>query len=67
MTTRFENGIVVTLGPNNRVIWNGSVVIEDERAIGIETATPAFASAKMGTMTNEVHGCNLCSNFCIGD
>ena len=26
MTTRFENGIVVTLGPNNRVIWNGSVV-----------------------------------------
>src|SRR6266508_1607759 len=33
MTTRFENGIVATLGPNNRVIWNGSVVTEGENIV----------------------------------
>jgi putative selenium metabolism protein SsnA len=38
MTTRFENGIVVTLGPNNRVIWNGSVVVEDEKIVAVGTA-----------------------------
>jgi putative selenium metabolism protein SsnA len=30
MATRFENGIVVTLGEKNRVIWDGSVVTEGE-------------------------------------
>ncbi len=30
MTTRFENGIVVTLGTNNRVIWNATVVTDGE-------------------------------------
>lgn len=30
MTTRFENGIVVTLGENNRVLWNAAVVTEGE-------------------------------------
>jgi putative selenium metabolism protein SsnA len=30
MTTRFENGIVVTLGSNNQVLWNGSVVAQGE-------------------------------------
>lgn len=38
MTTRFENGIVVTLGANNRVIWNGSVVVEGEKIVAIGTA-----------------------------
>ena len=38
MTTRFENGIVVTLGPNNRVIWNGSVVTEGENIVGVGDA-----------------------------
>jgi putative selenium metabolism protein SsnA len=39
MTTRFENGIVVTLGSNNRVIWNGSVVTEGESVVAVgETA-----------------------------
>jgi len=38
MTTRFENGIVATLGPNNRVIWNGAVVTEDEKIVGIGSA-----------------------------
>ena len=38
MATRFENGIVVTLGPNNRVIWNGAVVTEGETVVGIGTA-----------------------------
>ncbi|HMB22879.1 MAG TPA: hypothetical protein VKP08_08630, partial [Anaerolineales bacterium] len=38
MTTRFENGIVVTLGPNNRVIWNGSVVVEGEKIVAVGDA-----------------------------
>jgi putative selenium metabolism protein SsnA len=35
MTTRFENGIVVTLGPDNKVTWNGSVVTDGETIVGI--------------------------------
>src|SRR5512140_3354107 len=30
MTTRFENGIVVTLGSNNRVLWNATVITDGE-------------------------------------
>ena len=30
MITRFENGIVVTLGENNRVLWNAAVVVDGE-------------------------------------
>lgn len=30
MTTRFENGIVVTLGEKNRVLWNATVVTDGE-------------------------------------
>jgi putative selenium metabolism protein SsnA len=35
MITRLENGIVVTLGKENKVIWNGSVVIEDEQIVSV--------------------------------
>ena len=35
MTIRFENGIVVTLGPNNQVIWNGSVVTQGENIAAV--------------------------------
>ncbi len=38
MTTRFENGIVVTLGKNNRVLWNGSVVTDGENIIAVGAA-----------------------------
>src|SRR5574339_889581 len=38
MTTRFENGIVVTLGQNNQVIWNGSVVTEGENIVAVGNA-----------------------------
>lgn len=38
MRTRFENGIVVTLGQNNQVIWNGSVVIEGEDIVDMGDA-----------------------------
>jgi len=31
MATRFEDGIVVTLGENNRVLWNAAVVTDGER------------------------------------
>ena len=39
MTTRFENGIVVTLGQTNQVIWNGSVVTEGERIVSVGQAS----------------------------
>ena len=35
MTTRFENGIVVTLGSNNKVLWNGAVVTEGENIVAV--------------------------------
>ena len=38
MTTRFENGIVVTLGNLNRVLWNAAVVVEGERIAGVGEA-----------------------------
>lgn len=38
MTTRFENGIVVTLGAQNRVLWNGAVVTEEEHIVAVGDA-----------------------------
>jgi putative selenium metabolism protein SsnA len=38
MATRFENGIVVTLGKNNRLIWNGSVITDGENIVAIGNA-----------------------------
>jgi putative selenium metabolism protein SsnA len=38
MTIRFENGIVVTLGKNSRVIWNGSVVTDGESIVAVGDA-----------------------------
>ncbi len=38
MATRFEHGIVVTLGKNNRVIWNGSVVTDGESIVAVGDA-----------------------------
>jgi putative selenium metabolism protein SsnA len=35
MTTRFENGIVVTLGSNSQVLWNGSVVTDGENIVAV--------------------------------
>jgi putative selenium metabolism protein SsnA len=35
MVTRFENGIVATLGANNQVLWNGSVVTEGENVVAV--------------------------------
>jgi putative selenium metabolism protein SsnA len=39
MRTRFENGIVVTLGRNNQVIWNGTVVVDGEKIVGVGKST----------------------------
>src|SRR5215213_10827514 len=39
MTTRFENGIIVTLGSKNRVLWNGTVVTENEKIIAVGSST----------------------------
>jgi len=38
MATRFENGIVVTLGKHNRVIWNGAVVSDGESIVAVGEA-----------------------------
>jgi putative selenium metabolism protein SsnA len=38
MTIRFENGIVVTLGKENRVLWSGTVVTEGDRVEAIGQA-----------------------------
>lgn len=35
MIILFENGIVVTLGDKNRVLWNGTVVTEGERIVAV--------------------------------
>ena len=38
MTTRFENGIVLTLGEHNRVLWNAAVVTDGEQVIAVGNA-----------------------------
>ena len=38
MATRFENGIVVTLGANNRVLWNATVVTDGELVAAVGDA-----------------------------
>jgi len=38
MTIRFENGIVATLGQENRVLWNGSVVSDGEHIAAVGDA-----------------------------
>ncbi len=54
MTIRFENGIVVTLGKDNRVIWNGSVVTDGEKI----TAVGDSASLKKRFPEAEAVDCN---------
>jgi len=38
MATRFENGIVVTLGEKNRVLWNAAVVSDGEKIVAVGDA-----------------------------
>jgi putative selenium metabolism protein SsnA len=38
MAIRFENGIVVTLGENNRVLWDAAVVTEGENIAAVGSA-----------------------------
>ena len=57
MATRFENGIVVTLGKNNRVIWNGAVVTDSENIVAIGTAAEMkkkYPNADSVDCTNKV-------------
>ena len=35
MATRFENGIVATLGKENKVLLNGSVVTDGEKIVAV--------------------------------
>ncbi len=35
MTIRFENGIVITLGANNQVLWNSTVVTDGENVAAV--------------------------------
>jgi putative selenium metabolism protein SsnA len=57
MATRFENGIVVTLGKNNRVLWNGSVVTDGENIVAIGSAAEMkkkYPNAESVDCTNKV-------------
>ena len=57
MATRFENGIVVTLGKNSRVIWNGSVVTDGENVVAIGSAAEMkkkYPNADSVDCTNKV-------------
>lgn len=57
MATRFENGIVVTLGSNHRVIWNGSVVTEGENVVAVGEAAELrqrFPEAKSVDCTGKI-------------
>ena len=38
MSIRFENGIVATLGRNNKVLWNSSVVVDGENITAVGEA-----------------------------
>jgi putative selenium metabolism protein SsnA len=38
MATRFENGIVATLGSNNQVMWNSTVVTDGENIVAVGPA-----------------------------
>ncbi len=38
MTIRFENGIVATLGANNHVQWNSTVVTDGENIVAVGDA-----------------------------
>lgn len=53
MATRYENGIVVTLGTENRIIWNGSVVTEGENIAAVGEA----AEMKKRYPNAEVNDC----------
>jgi putative selenium metabolism protein SsnA len=39
MTIRFENGIIITLGKNNRVLWNSSLVTDGENIIEVGSSS----------------------------
>lgn len=50
MTTRYENGIVATLGDDNQVIWDGSVVVEGDKIAAVGDAAEMknrFAEAEV--------------------
>lgn len=53
MATRYENGIVVPLGTENQIIWNGSVVTEGENIAAVGEA----AEMKKRYPNAEVNDC----------
>lgn len=57
MLTRYENGIVVTLGKHHRVLWNGAVVTEGETIAAIGSAAEMkrkYPTAASVDCTNKV-------------
>lgn len=57
MTTRFENGIVVTLGKDNQVLWNASVVTDGEQIVAVGNAAELkarYPKAKVVDCTNKI-------------
>ena len=53
MATRFENGIVVTLGERNRVLWNATVVTDGEFVAAIGPAAEMKAKYPKATKESE--------------
>ncbi len=57
MVTRFEHGIVVTLGTNNQVIWNGAVVVDGDKVSAVGSAADMqkrFPDAEVIDCTDKV-------------
>lgn len=57
MTIRFENGIVATLGNDNQVLWNASVVTEGEQIVAVGNAAELktrYPKAKVVDCTNKI-------------
>ena len=54
MTIRFDNGIVVTLGKDNKVLWNGSIVTDGDQI----TAVGDTSETREGFPDAEVIDCS---------
>jgi putative selenium metabolism protein SsnA len=57
MTIRFENGIVATLGSDNQILWNASVVTEGEQIVAVGNSAELkarYPKAEVVDCTNKI-------------
>ena len=55
MTTLYEHGIVVTLGAQNRVIWDGAVAVEGEHVSPAWERPASFAGRFPDAAVGRLH------------